>query len=152
MGNTTILYGYILAPGDGSDLNTASVAALPEKDSWPYLTSDLFAIPAMEHTYNDQLLTFGTVYKNLDLGSGWLAWRAKFEALLRTMCWDEAHVYLNIENFGRCHFAWKQDVWRPSDFAWPQGTKRALSILRETTRKPVDRWTFSGGPLEESNH
>ena len=150
MGNATTLHGYILAPAESAESNAARIAALADNDSWPYLTADLFAVPRIEHTYNDQLFTFGTVYKNLELDSGWAAWRTKFEALLRTMCWYEAHVHLDIESFGRCHFVWKQDVWRLSDYDVHADPKGAFAALREAMRKPVDRWTFAGGPAEES--
>ena len=146
MGNATVLHGYILAHGENSEWNAARIAALTRQDSWPYLTSDLFAVPEIEHGYNDHLISFGTVYKNLDLNTGWPEWRTKFEGLLRAMSWTQAHVYLDIEAFGRCHYIWTQDMWHPTDFDLPQDTKRTLAALREVVRMPVDRWIFSGGP------
>jgi hypothetical protein len=151
MGNATVLFGYIDAPNEGAEMNATSIAALSESDSWPYLTSDLFSVPHVEHSYNDHLITFGTVFKNLDLDTGWLKWRAKFEALLRTMSWTVVHVYLDIEQVGHYHFIWQQDMWRPSDWNLPQDIKRSASALREVTGKPVERWTFSGGPLEDTS-
>ena len=61
MGYATILYGYILAYGENASLNAAHIAALGRQDAWPHLTSDLFAMPEMEHSYNDHLITFGTI-------------------------------------------------------------------------------------------
>ncbi|HEV2235076.1 MAG TPA: hypothetical protein VGR57_00310 [Ktedonobacterales bacterium] len=151
MGNVTILHGYIYAPNAVAERNAARIAALPDGDRWPYLTSDLFSVPRLQHTYNDYLNTFGTTFKNFDLHVGWPAWRAKFEALLRTMAWYEVQVSLDIESVGRCQFTWKQDVWHLTDWDLPQGTQRALTALREAFEKPVERWTFSGGPLEETN-
>lgn len=151
MGNSTILYGYILAYGENASLNATRIAALGRQDAWPHLTSDLFAVPDLEHSYNDHLISFGTVYKNFDLNAGWPEWRVKFEGLLRTMPWAVAHVYLEIESFGRCHFQWMQDMWRRSAFDLPQDAKRALTALREARRAPVERWTFSGGPIGNSD-
>lgn len=71
MGNATILNGYIVAYGENASLNAASIAALDRQDAWPYLTSDLFAVPDIEHSYNEHLISFGTVYKNFDLNAGW---------------------------------------------------------------------------------
>ena len=66
MGNETILYGYIVAYGENASVNAACIAALNRQDVWPNLTSDLFAVPDIEHNYNDHLISFGTVYKNFD--------------------------------------------------------------------------------------
>lgn len=66
-------------------MNEARIYSLGTEDTWPYLTTDLFALPRMEYTYNDQLIVFGTIFKNFGVTSGWPEWCAKFEALLRTM-------------------------------------------------------------------
>lgn len=151
MGNTTVLHGYVYAPNEGAEMNAARIAALSDSDGWPFLTSDLFSVPHVEHTYNDHLLTFGTTFKNLELDAGWPAWRAKFEALLRTMSWYEAHVHLDIEAVGRYHFIWEQNMFRTSDWDLPQDIHRALAAAHEASGKPVERWTFSGGPVEEAS-
>ena len=106
----------------------------------------------MEHSYNDLLITFGTVYKNLNLEHGWPEWRAIFEALLRTMSWYNANVNLDIESFGRCHFTWQQDMWHHTDYEWPKDMQRASADMREVSRNPVERWTFSGGPEDDPEH
>jgi hypothetical protein len=147
MGMTTVLYGHIYAPGEAAEMNAASIAALPEDDPWPYLTHDLFSLPHMHHSYNDQLISFGTLYKNLEPGASWDRWQAKFEALLRTMVWDVAHVYLDVESEGRYHFTWKRDEWQWSVYETP---KAAMDAFGEMTVRPVERWTFSGGRTGEA--
>lgn len=42
MGHFSIVHGCIYGCGDAED-NRARINALPEQDSWPYLTRDLFA-------------------------------------------------------------------------------------------------------------
>jgi hypothetical protein len=119
-------------------MNATSIFALPREDTWPSLTFDLCVVPRMEHSYNHLLITFATTHKNVDMRYGWSEWRAKFEALLRTMSWYSANVYLDIESFGRCHFTWKEDM------------QLAFADFREVSRNPVERWTFSGRPLDDA--
>ena len=125
MGHVSLVYGYIYGLGEHAQANAERIAALPEHDSRPYLTRDTFAVPRMDHSYWDQLITFGLVYNRAELR--WEAWLDKFEALLRTMYWDEAHVYLQTELWGSYHY-----VWTPQSEA--------------TGDRPVQQWTFSGGP------
>jgi hypothetical protein len=124
VGHTSVVHGYIFGMGTNVSENVASIAALPEHDTRPYLTRDMFALPHMDHSYWDQLIAFGLVYNRVELW--WEAWLEKFEALLRTMYWDEAHVYLQTDLWGSYHY-----VWTP---------------LPIEMSGPVQQWTFSGGP------
>jgi hypothetical protein len=101
----------------------------------------------MRHSYNDQLITFGALLKNFGPGPSWDVWQTKFEALLRTMAWDVANVSLDIESDGRYYYIWKQDDWHWSDY---DRVDVAFHALGENARRPVERWTFSGGRRGES--
>jgi hypothetical protein len=57
----------------------------------------------------------------------WETWLSKFEALLRTLYWNGAHVYLHTECWGSFHYRWV-----PSSDIEPNA--------------PPQIWTFSGGP------
>ena len=122
MGHPTEVFGYILGIDEFARENGERIAALPEEDSGPSLTRDMFAVPRIEHSYLGHLIPFGLVYKNVEIF--WEAWLTKFEALLRTMYWDEAHVYLHTDCWGSFHYKWV-----PTDDEWPHKT-----------------WEFSGGP------
>lgn len=124
MGHISIVHGYIEGLGVHAHHNAERIAALPEHDTRPYLTRDMFAVPSMKHSYENQLITFGLVYNRVELR--WQAWLEKFEALLRTMYWDEAHVYLQTDLWGSYHY-----VWSP------------LPVVSDL---PTQQWTFSGGP------
>src|SRR5690242_17558338 len=105
-----MLHGYIYGLLGYSEENASAVFALPREDDSPYLTFDLFAVPRIDLIYDDLLVTFGNVYKNLFPDSPqWEVWRGKFEALSRTMHWDEAHLFLEVEAFGNYLFVWQQD-------------------------------------------
>jgi hypothetical protein len=91
MGHFSNVYGHISGCGDPEE-SRAVINTLPEQDSWPYLTRDLFAIPTREHSYFDHLITFGTVYNGVE--RAWEEWLTKFESLLQRLDWGEAHVYL----------------------------------------------------------
>jgi hypothetical protein len=95
MGPPTEVFGYILGLDEFARENGERIAALPAQDTKPELTRDMFAVPWIEHSYLSQLIPFGLVYKNVEIV--WEAWLTKFEALLRTMYWDEAHAYLHTE-------------------------------------------------------
>lgn len=130
MGHSSEVHGYILGDGDYAEHNRARIAALPENDTWPYLTRDLFAIPRPEHSYESHLISFGTVYNGVE--SAWEAWLGKFEALLRTLYWSDAHVYLQTELWGSHHYVWK--------------SVRSAEEVNEGISGPVHTWAFSGGP------
>jgi hypothetical protein len=129
MGHFSIVYGSIYGRDDSKD-SRAVLDALPEQDSWPYLTRDLFSIPAPEHSYGDHLITFGTIYNGVE--TAWSEWLEKFEDLLQRLDWDKAHVYLEAESLGSYHYCWK---------------RTCSEVLQESgDAMPVYGWEFSGGP------
>lgn len=114
MGNSVILYGYILAPAAFAQGNADAIHALPRDDVWPALTCDMFAVPAgspeAEQDCNSLLITFGLVYQDLfSRTSDWALWCTKFEALLQSLRWDEAMVRLDVEAHGLYRCAWRAD-------------------------------------------
>lgn len=130
MGHFTIVYGYINGLGDYSEENVRGILALPEVDTWPYLTKDLFAVPSREHSYWDQVFTFGNLYNGVE--RAWDQWLLKFEVLLRGMYWFEAHVHLQTEIWGAYHY-----IWKPLS---------PIDLKGDALSSPVQEWTFSGGP------
>jgi hypothetical protein len=136
VGNTTVLYGYIDGVASTAELNAQRIATLPMDDEDPYLTPDLFSVPLQIHSYNDHLITFGTLYKNFGIAVQWPQWREKYEAMLRTLSWDRARVYLDAEDEGRYEYAWtglRQDD--DDDETFPQGLpawRRSFGCQRST--------------------
>jgi len=128
-GHFSIVHGYICGIGDPEESRVV-IHALPEQDAWPYLTRDLFAIPAREHSYWDHLVTFGTIYNGVE--RAWEEWLEKFEALLQRLDWDEAHVYLQTDAWGSYDYHWKRTYTEV-----PQEDGDAIVI---------SGWEFSGGP------
>lgn len=129
MGHFSIVHGYIYGSGNAEG-NRALINALPEQDTWPYLTRDLFAIPTLSHAYLDHLITFGTVYNGVE--RAWERWLEKFESLLLTLDWDEAQVYLETEQWGSYQYRWKRTY---TEVAQENG-----DIM------PMLGWEFFGGP------
>jgi hypothetical protein len=79
----------------------------------------------------------------------WPQWKEKFEALLRTLSWDRARVYLDVEDEGRYEYTWtglRQDD--DDDETLPLGIGRPEALYR----RPTERWTFAGGRLGESEY
>ena len=132
MGHFTTLFGYINCDEDFFEENRESINALSADDTWPYLTRDLFAAPNSEHSYDGQLITFGTIYNGVE--RVWEEWLNKFEKLLRTMHWSDAHVYLQTEWWGNYHYTWQ--------FLIPN----TASLMEDTTSPSSDHWDFFGGP------
>ena len=102
MGHFTDVYGCIFGRGDCAEANAAAIAALPEHDTWPYVTRDMFAVPKMDYSYHDQLIPFARLYNGVE--RVWELWLSKFEAVLRTLYWDEVHVHLLTEHWGHYHY------------------------------------------------
>ena len=132
-------------------MNAARIASLPDDDKIIYLTPDLFALPDVHvnHSYNDQLITFGTLYKNFGPGATWDQWRAKFEALLRTMTWYSARVYLDVEAEARYQFDWGAE--------WPPEPARDQTSLGPSGRRtpwtpPIEHWTFAEARIGDSEY
>jgi hypothetical protein len=132
-----MVHGYIDAWEDYFEENAAIIASLPEEDTWPYLTRDLFAVPQQKHSYNGQIISFGTMYSGVE--GDWEQWLSKFDSVLRRMYWDDAHVYLQSEVWGAYHY-----VWGAYHYVWeiiipPEAAEEGLQL-------PLQEWKFSGGP------
>ena len=131
MGSFTTLHGYILGIGTHAAENAARIATLPEIDERPVpLPRGMFAVPANENNYWDQVIAFGLLYNGVQ--SHWEDWLAKFEALLRTLYWEEAHVYLETEDSGSYHFQWRVDP--------PEEEEAAAAFWQG----PTVRWIYRG--------
>ena len=103
----------------------------------------------MNHSYNDQLITFGTLYENFGPGKTWDRWREEFEALLRTMNWYSARVYLDAEDEARHQFDWSAE--------WPPETARDETSIGPSRRRtpwmpPIERWTFAEARIGDSEY
>lgn len=131
MGHFSVVHGYIDC--DDDERNRARIAALPEHDTWPFLTRDLFTFPAHEHAYWEQVISFGAMYNGVE--RAWDVWLGKFEALLRTLDWHEAHVYLETELWGAYHYVWK-----------PVPDSEDKPVEGSEPAEPKPEWVFSGGP------
>jgi hypothetical protein len=116
MGMTTMLYGSIYAPGEAAELNAVCSASQPDEDHIIYLTPDLCALPHLQvnHSYNDQLITFGAHYNIVEPGGKWDQRRAKFEVLPRTVNGYSAGVYLDVVGERRYEYLCGAQRGRPS--------------------------------------
>jgi hypothetical protein len=141
MTQQTIIYGYIQgAEWMSSDLrklhrlNREVIANLPEKDTFPYLTRSMFAIPGDEPeqgTYRSQIIHFAASMKEAELQ--WKKWLEKFEALLRKLYWFNAKVHLRAEVIGDFDYEWTVDA-------------NQIVLFLKDAPKPPTNWFFDGGP------
>ena len=141
MSQQSIVYGYIQgAEWMHSDLrrlhrlNRQVIGALPENDTFPYLTRAMFSIPGDEPpqgTYHSQVIHFAASMKEPELH--WKAWLEKFESLLRRLYWFNAVVHLRAEVLG--------DV----DYEWTVDANQIVHYLNDNP-KPPTQWFFDGGP------
>lgn len=125
MDNESIVYGCIKHLPSGlldarrtsCDHNRNAIRSLPGVDEWPFLCSEMFAVPGddlMGGTYQTQVIHFGMSYRAVEYE--WEHWLRKFEALLRNMYWTSAVVHLETELAGHHTFVWESDVGHePSD-------------------------------------
>ena len=141
MTQQSIVYGYIQgAEWMHADLhrlhrlNRQVIAALPENDTFPYLTRAMFAIPGEEPhqgTYRSQIIHFAASMKEVE--QHWKEWLEKFEGLLRKLYWFNAVVQLRAEVLG--------DV----DYEWTVDANQIVHYLNDNP-KPPTQWFFDGGP------
>lgn len=126
MDQETIVYGVIKdVATDNSALqlkarltNCQALLDLDEVDTFPYLTSGMFSIPAEEMeqgTYQTQVIHFAASYQAVEYH--WEEWMAKFEALLKKMYWVAAKVHMETELSGNHTFFWESssDYHSPSE-------------------------------------
>ncbi len=102
-------------------LNDATIASLPDLDTWPYLSRVMFAVTPESQSYYHRLYHFAATMKGID--EGWLVWIDKFENLHWQMCWFLADVYLETEYFGNYRYWWIASDPRPGQvvMAWDRG-------------------------------
>lgn len=141
MTQQSIVYGFIQgAEWMHSDirkldrLNRQIIAALPEKDRFPYLTRAMFAIPGDEPeqgTYRSQIIHFAASMKEVE--REWKKWLEKFEALLRKLYWFNAKVHLRAEVIGDFEYEWTVDA------------NQIVHFLQDAPKPPTN-WFFDGGP------
>ncbi len=116
MDQETIVYGIIkdVPSNDHGFLlrsrlvNCDAILDLNDMDTFPYLTSSMFSIPAEEleqGTYQTQVIHFAASYQAVEYH--WEQWMAKFEALLKRMYWVSATVHLDTELSGKHSFFWE---------------------------------------------
>ena len=114
--------------------NLQAICALSEEDTWPFLSRSMFSSStnSIQTTYKSQIIHFGASFKEIEWV--WEEWLTKFEALLRSMYWDEVHLHLVSEAFNASsfHYVWKDE-----------GEEKAIY---PDHADPVACWTFSGGP------
>ncbi|HSU67136.1 MAG TPA: hypothetical protein VLJ39_09705, partial [Tepidisphaeraceae bacterium] len=134
-------YGYIQgAEWMSSDLrklhrlNRDIIGALPDADSFPYLTRSMFAIPgeeAPQGTYRSQIIHFAASMKEVE--GDWKKWLEKFEGLLHKLYWFNAVVHLRAEVMG------------DHDYEWTIDANQIVNYLKDAP-KPPTKWFFDGGP------
>ena len=115
------------------DSNRRVIESLPDDGEWPSLPASMFSItgrgagsPNMAE-YRGRVIHFGASHNQL-LDS-FATWRAKFEALLRRLYWNEAMVMVSTECWG--HYVFR---WMPSELA--------VDGFLEDPPRPVSDWTF----------
>ena len=137
MGDISEVYGCIVGASfypqvkAMHELNRQRIAALPETDSWPYLTRDMFALPREEHNYGTQVIPFAASYNQVE--RAWEQWLTKFEALLSMMYLDAAYVHLHTQFRGKYSYTWK-----------PSGEPGRIPV--SDNLPPPFPVVFSGGP------
>ena len=143
MAQQSIIYGYIQgAEWMSSDihrlhrLNRETIAALPEKDTFPELSRGMFAVPADgtdPSTARNQIIHFGASIYEVELE--WRKWLEKFESLLRKLYWFNAVVHLRAE------------IINDQDYEWTVDANQIIHFFNDPPR-PATKWFFDGGPRD----
>ncbi len=116
MEQESLVYGVIRSVATNNRLedlhyrqaNRNAVLALGTTDEFPYLTLDMFNLPAaheMQGTYITPVIQFAASYRAVEYE--WRRWLEKFEGLLGHMYWRSATVYLETELSGKHVFSWE---------------------------------------------
>jgi hypothetical protein len=119
---TTLIYGVIEGYGLNNmrsdkvySHNEAVISSLPDSDSWPPLSNQMFSItkndkqtegPDLE--YWGRMIHFAASLKSVE--HEWEEWKKKFENLLLKLYWTQAYVHLKTEYTGVISFAWRVDL------------------------------------------
>jgi len=135
MGHQSNVYGVIdcfkgrRGEIDADDLNQSALAALPERDDWPFLVRAMFATASSEHVtidYTYRSIHFAASYKEVEFE--WADWLAKFERFLAKVDGMAARVHLETVLVGDHRYEWLRDTDTVN--TWPP------------------RWVFQGGERE----
>ena len=120
-------------------LNAAVILALPANDEWPFMTRDMFALPAPfpQGTYRCQVIHFGMSLKDDPYDrSVWDTWLGKFEGVIRKLYWFSVVAYVRTD--------FEPDriyEWSPTDKAVRQMVAephRPITEWRRTVSVPAD--------------
>jgi hypothetical protein len=143
MARQSIIYGYVQgAEWMSSDihrlhrLNRETIAALPEKDTFPELSRGMFAVPADASdpsASRNQIIHFGASIYEVELE--WRRWLEKFEALLRKLYWFNAVVHLRTEMIGDHEYDWTVDA------------NQIVHFFNDPPRAAT-KWFFDGSPRD----
>ena len=147
MGHKTILHGYIACVFglEYARLNGAGLASLPEwsaETNNPLVSRDMFAQP--HNGYLGPIIAFGRSYSGVE--GHWQRWREEFESLLRTLYWDEAHVWVETELWGDFHCSWSKRVPDPDEEE--PAEERSAHAPGDTSQDeqlgPTTNWLYRG--------
>ncbi len=113
------------------EFNGSAITKLPKQQDSPELTPAMFTVPKYGEVgvprYRQQVIHFGASYNGLPWE--WPAFLEKFETLLKSMAWTEAHLFLDDELLGEYQYQWKSEQpYDPNNFVG------------------VTKWEFKGGP------
>jgi hypothetical protein len=142
MGDITEVYGCIIGPSFYerdiwmAEQNAVRIAQLPESDTRPAMTRDMFHIPQPSSLYIAQIIVFGATYNRVEYV--WDRWLAKFETLLHSPYCDGAHVHLYTSRNDTYHYQWEPGA--PEDGA-----------LVGDAPVPIQNWRFLAGHEVASN-
>jgi len=115
MGDMTEVYGCIIGPSlyDQdiwqdiwmAEQNAIRIGQLPETDTRPPLTSDMFHISQPSSLYMAQIIVFGAASTRVE--HVWDRWPDKVEILLRSLYCDGARVHLYASRNEPFHNQWE---------------------------------------------
>ncbi len=119
---TTFIYGVIEEYGLNHTRreeiythNETVIKNLPTSDAWPPLSKEMFAItkndkfiegPNLE--YWGRMIHFAACLKSVE--NEWEEWKTKFENLLQSLYWTQAHVHFKTEYSDVISFNWSVDL------------------------------------------
>lgn len=140
MGERTTISGHIQEPwytpgGDAQlrafrNANSRVLRSLPVVDQWPFFHRGMFVRSRQgrrggSSSFRGTVVYFGgsfsSLYQDID------KWKAKFEAMLRSMYWEHAALLVVTEWMGIHHY-----VWRP--------TSEAERAMFSVTPQPIGNW------------
>jgi hypothetical protein len=91
------------------ELNDAAIGSLPAGVEFPELARELFAASGWiaSNTYRGRAFHFGGSFHTLWVDGEGDEWLKSFEALLRQMYWEYAHIEVVTEFVGTHHYRWE---------------------------------------------